>query len=227
MPKFALQAIIVAVVACAIHGLSISAPPANRGTYDHTTGTYRKAIEHVDVVGSARCQYPNCNREDFLPMQCQPCGKFFCKDHFSTHIAENPACQLKDRLVIPCPICEKNIVPAGILDDGSVDEQKANEFYQAHMSKCKGKKKKAARCPVEGCNKKIPKIPLTCKCGVNYCMDHRLPETHDCPTLRQTQAPARSRSTQSNHHGSKSDNAFSKCCERFANFVSSSSANKK
>jgi hypothetical protein len=34
------------------------------------------------------------------------------------------------------------------------------------------------RCPV--CNKKLPILPLTCKCGINYCEVHRSPEIHNC-----------------------------------------------
>lgn len=44
-------------------------------------------------------------------------------------------------------------------------------------------KSKTARCPVEGCNKKITAICRSvcgCKCGKTFCMEHRLPSTHRC-----------------------------------------------
>lgn len=193
MHALAVQFTMASLSAVAVYGIRLSGPnppnpPPGRGFYDVTTGTYRKAIEHVDVVGAARCSYPGCNREDYLPTVCRPCGKKFCKEHYPIHVAETPACQLQSRLVISCPYCEKNIVPQGVFDDGSVDDRRANEFLQSHMAKCQGKKKKAARCPVEGCNKKIPLVPIPCKCGVNYCMDHRLPESHNCPTIRSAAA---------------------------------------
>ena len=134
----AVQLTVALLSAVAVFGIRLSGPnppnpPPGRGFYDATTGTYRKAIEHVDVVGAARCSYPGCNREDYLPIVCRPCGKKFCKEHYPIHVAETPACQLQSRLVISCPYCEKNIVPQGVFDDGSVDDRRANEFLQSHM----------------------------------------------------------------------------------------------
>ena len=40
------------------------------------------------------------------------------------------------------------------------------------------KKKKKKRCPM--CNKKIKLTDMECRCGNIYCMEHRLPELHNC-----------------------------------------------
>ena len=37
---------------------------------------------------------------------------------------------------------------------------------------------KKNRCPC--CNKKLGLIPFTCKCGGNYCAEHRMSEHHNC-----------------------------------------------
>lgn len=34
------------------------------------------------------------------------------------------------------------------------------------------------KCPC--CNKKVNFLGIICKCGGKYCMDHRLPEKHNC-----------------------------------------------
>jgi predicted nucleic acid binding AN1-type Zn finger protein len=34
------------------------------------------------------------------------------------------------------------------------------------------------KCPI--CNKKSNQLGLVCKCGNKYCMQHRLPEHHNC-----------------------------------------------
>lgn len=37
---------------------------------------------------------------------------------------------------------------------------------------------KKSRCPC--CNKKLGLVFFTCKCGGNYCAQHRLDSAHDC-----------------------------------------------
>jgi HEAT repeat protein len=45
------------------------------------------------------------------------------------------------------------------------------------------KKKKMTRCAY--CNKKIDGLPYDCRrCGESFCIDHRLPESHNCPGLK-------------------------------------------
>ena len=44
--------------------------------------------------------------------------------------------------------------------------------------KKKSKSKKRKRCNM--CNKKLPLIPITCKCEKEFCNSCRLPESHNC-----------------------------------------------
>ena len=55
-------------------------------------------------------------------------------------------------------------------------EQKA-EQQQDQKQKQKDQK---ARCPVEGCNKKLGLVDFKCKCQNTYCAKHRVPDTHAC-----------------------------------------------
>lgn len=41
-------------------------------------------------------------------------------------------------------------------------------------------KDQKARCPVEGCNKKLGLVDFKCKCQNTYCAKHRVPDTHAC-----------------------------------------------
>lgn len=36
------------------------------------------------------------------------------------------------------------------------------------------------KCMCEGCNKKITVMKFTCKCGKDFCIKHKDPETHMC-----------------------------------------------
>ena len=50
------------------------------------------------------------------------------------------------------------------------------------MNETKQKKNKKPRCAMEGCNKKLSNTAcmITCRCGLNFCTVHRMPECHKC-----------------------------------------------
>jgi hypothetical protein len=50
---------------------------------------------------------------------------------------------------------------------------------EIHLAK-KRKIKKKNRCPVDGCNKKLGLLDLSCKCEKKFCIKHRHPEEHSC-----------------------------------------------
>lgn len=41
-------------------------------------------------------------------------------------------------------------------------------------------KKKKNRCSSPDCKKKLGLMPFSCKCGLSFCMKHRLPDSHSC-----------------------------------------------
>lgn len=42
------------------------------------------------------------------------------------------------------------------------------------------KNKSAPRCCALGCKKKIGLLSFECKCGLSFCVKHKLPEVHNC-----------------------------------------------
>tara|TARA_B100001142_G_scaffold327069_1_gene383858 strand:- start:1368 stop:1595 length:228 start_codon:yes stop_codon:yes gene_type:complete len=51
--------------------------------------------------------------------------------------------------------------------------------------------KKCKRCPVDNCNEKIPPAAALiglCKCGLCFCIAHRLPESHNCTFKKSEEA---------------------------------------
>jgi predicted nucleic acid binding AN1-type Zn finger protein len=43
------------------------------------------------------------------------------------------------------------------------------------------KKSKSERCHHLQCKKKLKMMSFTCKCGLNFCVAHQNPHSHNCP----------------------------------------------
>lgn len=39
---------------------------------------------------------------------------------------------------------------------------------------------KKERCAMKGCKKKLGMVKYTCNCGKNFCIKHKLAESHNC-----------------------------------------------
>ena len=123
-----------------------------------------------------------------MPFECQYCGEIYCGNH---RRPDDHRCRVggdRDQLyVIICPICETRI------------QQKANEdadqLWRVHSSsgECeKQLKVKAERdrreaalikvCQVPRCKNRLTHITRQqcARCMIETCMQHRLPEAHDC-----------------------------------------------
>lgn len=48
------------------------------------------------------------------------------------------------------------------------------------VEKSKIHKSKKNRCSYDSCNIKLGLIPFECRCDMNFCSNHRLPEQHNC-----------------------------------------------
>ena len=57
---------------------------------------------------------------------------------------------------------------------------------ESNHDKPKVKKAKKKRCPI--CNKKLGLLPFTCKCGLDFCVNHIQPELHNCNYDHKTDA---------------------------------------
>ncbi|OEL28025.1 Zinc finger AN1 domain-containing stress-associated protein 17 [Dichanthelium oligosanthes] len=139
----------------------------------------RRGTEAFPDLG-AHCDEPDCNQLDFLPFDCDGCGKVFCAAHrtYRDHGCAKAADQ--GRTVVVCPDCgdaiERTAAPGGPQDERGI--------LEAHVRarRCDPARKRKPRCPARRC-----KEPLTfsntseCKaCGAKVCLRHRFPADHDC-----------------------------------------------
>ena len=124
----------------------------------------------------ARCDL--CNRQDFLPVQCDSCAGTFCHD-CSKH---EHSCQKSNTttsvMVFKCPECE--------------DEVTSDHALALHLSTCyaelaskkkkeetkKKKRKKRPKCTQ--CKKKCL-VRIDCRdCRLPHCVTHLNQQSHNC-----------------------------------------------
>ncbi|XP_070197478.1 AN1-type zinc finger protein 2A-like isoform X2 [Littorina saxatilis] len=125
------------------------------------------------------CSDSTCQQLDFLPMNCDACGKTFCKDHigYSTHSC--PKSYQKDNQVPVCPLCNTPCpVQKGVAPDVIVGRHIDNDC-QSDSAKQR-RKIYTNKCSLKTCKKK-ELVPVTCdKCHQNFCLRHRNELDHDC-----------------------------------------------
>lgn len=52
--------------------------------------------------------------------------------------------------------------------------------YSGNNNIIRDKSSGIGKCKIDGCTKKLGLIPFICRCKKEYCVKHRLPETHNC-----------------------------------------------
>jgi len=84
------------------------------------------------------CQNKECNRQEFLPINCSACKKNFCQDCYKYEAHNCP--KVHDTFQIPkCPACQ-SAVP---FLDSTRDAEKTIDFHlRFHCSKTEGMRKK-------------------------------------------------------------------------------------
>ena len=113
-------------------------------------------MEFQDV--GKHCELASCRRHDYLPFYCPDCQKYYCLDH-------------REQVAHQCPVY--------------LEKQKKQQDINQAKRKSKAKVIKHT-CGVEGC-KKCNQVPIYCqKCGDNFCLSHRYPESHQCRSLLNT-----------------------------------------
>ncbi len=73
------------------------------------------------------CSAEECHQLDFLPFDCDACGKVFCLDHRSYKAHRCSKAAGRESTVIVCPLCAKSVR----LTPG----QDPNVAFEAHSSK--------------------------------------------------------------------------------------------
>jgi len=87
----------------------------------------------------------------------------------------------KNKIELECQPKDINSIDNEFLENTSnmtkSDEENKSIVKNKIIKKNKIKKKKN-RC--HACNKKLPLMPIICKCGFKFCCSHRHPEDHQC-----------------------------------------------
>jgi predicted nucleic acid binding AN1-type Zn finger protein len=146
----------------------------------------RRGTEAFPNLG-AHCDEPDCNQLDFLPFDCDGCGKVFCAAHrsYRDHGCAKAADQ--GRTVVVCPDCGDAI-------ERLVPGQDEREILAAHARsrRCDPAKKRKPRCPARRCKEQLTfSNTHDCKgCGRKVCLKHRFPADHDCAARARAAAGA-------------------------------------
>ncbi|CAN6166773.1 unnamed protein product [Urochloa humidicola] len=136
----------------------------------------RRGTEAFPDLG-AHCDEPDCNQLDFLPFDCDGCGKVFCTAH-RTYLAHGCAKAAdQGRTVVVCPDCGDAIERAA---PGQSEREILDEH--ARSRRCDPARKRRPACPVTRCKEELRFCNTTqCKgCGLKVCLKHRFPADHDC-----------------------------------------------
>ncbi|WVZ64822.1 hypothetical protein U9M48_014291 [Paspalum notatum var. saurae] len=137
----------------------------------------RRGTEAFPNLG-AHCDEPDCNQLDFLPFDCDGCGKVFCAAHrtYRDHACAKAADP--GRTVVLCPDCGDAVERAA---PGQGDRE-ALEAHARSRRGCDPARKRKPRCPVPRCKETLTFSGATqCKaCGSKVCLKHRFPADHGC-----------------------------------------------
>eukprot|EP01130_Rhizamoeba_saxonica_P013266 TRINITY_DN5647_c0_g1_i3.p1 TRINITY_DN5647_c0_g1~~TRINITY_DN5647_c0_g1_i3.p1 ORF type:complete len:201 (-),score=16.40 TRINITY_DN5647_c0_g1_i3:355-957(-) len=123
------------------------------------------------------CGVAVCQQLDFLPFVCEQCQGIFCENHqkFSDHGCDTSI----DKVVPTCPLCNQIIV---VLSGQNVNTL-VNRHIEAGCPKEDMRKMVTYRCSFGRCRKK-EKVRMSCReCEEQFCMRHRYPRNHECPSL--------------------------------------------
>eukprot|EP01088_Endostelium_zonatum_P001742 TRINITY_DN12094_c0_g1_i1.p1 TRINITY_DN12094_c0_g1~~TRINITY_DN12094_c0_g1_i1.p1 ORF type:complete len:166 (+),score=6.34 TRINITY_DN12094_c0_g1_i1:112-609(+) len=134
----------------------------------------------------AQCSLEECRQHDFLPFKCDCCSKVYCLDHrtYAKHSCAKGLAKRELFSSIQCPLCQHHLV----IKQG----EDANALVTQHIeAKCKPieqQRKESNKCSHAKC-KKSELMPIRCtKCHKQFCLNHRFPNTHSCPSLKSSQA---------------------------------------
>ncbi|KAL5200899.1 hypothetical protein ABZP36_035253 [Zizania latifolia] len=146
----------------------------------------RRGTEAFPNLG-AHCDREDCNQLDFLPFDCDGCGKVFCAEHrtYGGHGCARAADQ--GRTVVVCEACGDAIERrAGDGSDAAVLEA------HARSQRCDPARKRKPRCPVRRCKETLTfSNTSVCKgCDQKVCLRHRFPADHGCAGVSPAAAAA-------------------------------------
>jgi predicted nucleic acid binding AN1-type Zn finger protein len=130
-------------------------------------------------------QLEGCNQQDFLPFTCPQCSKALCLAHRSPLAHSCSQAGRNDVTSMDCPICGKSI-KMNKSDDPNAEWGK--HFSTVCTQNPATKKSALSKCVAPSCQVVLgPSNHLICnQCGRKVCLSHRVPEQHNCATIRRT-----------------------------------------
>ena len=100
-----------------------------------------------------------CNRQDYLPFNCEKCKKYFCKEHWDLHDCDKKTIKYKN---IKCPLCYKKFILGENEDENIYISKHFDSSCSYFKEKCNFNKCKEYNYLIE-CN----------ICKKKYCIKHR------------------------------------------------------
>ncbi|KAG0691898.1 hypothetical protein DFH29DRAFT_636162 [Suillus ampliporus] len=130
------------------------------------------------------CSYPHCSLLDFLPFKCPHCpgSPAFCTEHFYPHCTTAHA--HLDRVAPNCPLCSVPVaIPPG--EDPNVRmERHISRFCEVMNAGGRQQGMGRSKICARGKCGKVLFAPIGCdKCHKEFCLQHRFPEDHICPSI--------------------------------------------
>jgi len=125
------------------------------------------------------CKEPSCQQLDFLPMNCDCCGKLFCGDHITYSSHSCTESYKKDNKIPVCPLCN---LPCPVRKGELADTVVSRHIESDCQSDPARERRKVYtnRCSKKGCKVK-ELIPVQCEsCRLNFCLKHRHEQDHTC-----------------------------------------------
>ncbi|KAF0915522.1 hypothetical protein E2562_036677 [Oryza meyeriana var. granulata] len=161
----------------------------------------RRGTEAFPNLG-AHCDREDCNQLDFLPFDCDGCGRTFCAEHRTYWDHGCPRAGDQGRTVVVCEACGDAIERR----PGDGDEAAVLEAH-ARSRRCDPARKRKPRCPVPRCKETLTFSNTSgCKgCGQKVCLKHRFPADHGCAGVSPARAAAARRAGQCGHDAQKKE----------------------
>lgn len=128
-----------------------------------------------------RCSLNDCRLHDFLPFKCDACRRIFCLEHRSASAHTCRSAAALDCKVFTCPLCLSSIKISGAGENVDfAGHERSGDCARAKATRAA--ELKIPTCGAPRCKKKLlTGAKVVCSlCRGEYCIEHRMPESHKC-----------------------------------------------